>query len=323
MTTTTPDRRPGLAAAWPPSRVRVLTCLRVALNSAPPIPADRCRSDRCRVQAGSVARSRGMPVRALTTRAMPTTTGSATWERPGPRRTQLPEPAPPPVPGPPGRRPFAVLSLALALSRRQLPGRRLTLHCRHGQAGQGDGPPGRPGVSRRQKPARAPGSPSAGGPGQAARRPSAALRMPSRRWTTRCRAPALRERDRSGRTQSVSTVPLVLPPGRPAPHRGRMTIGPCGQGATGWGEMAGLARCRPVPLLGGASDRTEGGAPSPAWRTARALRAHPPPVRRGRPPRYSTEPMTLRSRVLLRAPPRRRGGSGGAPRFVRSGLRFR
>jgi len=215
---------------WPPSQVRGLSCVRMARNSAPPTPADRCRSDRCRVRAGSVARSRGMPVTAPTTRAMPTTTGSATWGKPGPPRTQHPEPAPPRVPHRPGRRPFAVLRPPLALPRHQLPGRRLTLHCRHGQAGRADGPPGRRGASRKQKPARVPGSPSAGGPRPESRR-RPARRLPSRRWTARCRAPPLRGRDRSGRTQLVSTVPLVLPPGRPARHRGRMTIGRRGRGA--------------------------------------------------------------------------------------------
>jgi len=286
---------------WPLSQVRGLSRRPTAQNSAPPTPADRCRSDRCRVPAGSVAESLGISVTAPTTRATPTTTGSATWAKPGPRRTPLLEPAPPPVPRPP-----ALLRSAV-LPRRLFPGRRLTRSYRSGQAEAADGTPGPPGAHPRQNPARTAGSPSADGPRPAGRR-RPAHRLPCRRETTRCRAPAQCELDLSGRPQPASTVPRVLLPVRPARPRGLMTIGPSDRAERRSGEMAGLARCKPVPFLGLAFDQTECAAASPAWPLVRALRPHPPPDRRGRLPRCWTEPTLRRARVRQRGPPRQRGG---------------
>lgn len=290
----------------------------MAENSAPPTPADRCRSDRCRVPAGLVAESRGISITAPTTRATPTTTGSVTWAKPGRRRTQLPEPVPPPVPRPPARPRSAVLRPPLALLRRRFPGHRLTRHCPRGRAEAAGGTPGPPGAHRRLNPARTVGSPSADGPRPEGRR-RLALRLPGRHETTRCQAPAQCEPDLSRRPEPASTVPRVLPPVRPARPCAPMTIGPSGRAERGWGEMAGLARCKPVPLLGLVFDRTESVAASPAWRPVPAPCLHPLSARRGRPQRCWTEPTPRRASLRPRAPPRQRGGCGAARRFVRSG----
>jgi len=206
----------------------------MALNSAHPIPADRCRSDRCRVPAGLAAAGTGMPITAwVAALVMPTTTGSAIWVRPVPRRTRLlvatAQPVMPP-PVAPARRRSAALSLPLAFPRDLCPHRQLTPHCRRGQPAPAGSIPGRvrarhP-LSRHQKA----GGPSAGGPMRVGRvRP--AHRLPRRRLTTRCRARAPRAPDLGGHPLPVSTVPRVLPGAFPSLPHGLMTTG-----QNSWGQ---------------------------------------------------------------------------------------
>jgi hypothetical protein len=306
---------------WLQSPVRSLLRHPTARNSDLIIPVGRCRSDRCRVPAGSVAGSSGTPIR-MTQLAMPTTTGSATWAKPDRPRTQLLGPAPPPGPPRHARLMCAVLRLPLPLRRsavfrllralrwsavfrlpRVLPRHLFASHwltrpCRCGQQAPADCKPGRLVARRRRNLDRAAGNRSADGP-----RPNGRLRsthrMAGRRWTTRCRAPVLSERDLSVPPRPVSTEP-GLPAAGPDRPRGLMPIGPGWRGVRVLPRMAGPARCQPVPLLVGTCGRTESGALWPAWRRIPTLGPRRPPVRRqptarrqppvwrGRPPRCWT-----------------------------------
>jgi len=202
----------------------------------------------------------------------PTTTGFATWAKPDLLRTQLPEPAARPVQWPPVRPPSAVLRLPAAPRRGLRLRRRLTRRRERGQAAPAGRTPGRVRAHRSPSRTLAAGSPSAAGRGTV-RHGQLVLRrwsrLPGRRRAIRCRAVAPLGRDLSAQQPAVSTarrVPLVA---CQPPRRG--PTAPSGQGEPASSETAGPARCQPVPLLGGASGRTDSGAPTPARRSARAM----------------------------------------------------
>ena len=153
-------------------------------------------------------------------------TGAAAARPPGVRSTP-PAARPPAVrstppatdsPAPPVRRPSTDAALSWPSADPALPRRA------GGASGLQVGPGARPRPSK-VSPGRTAGSPNAGGPIRASRqRP--VHRAAGHRWTIRCRAPALCERDLSARPLPVSTGPPVLPAAGRVRPLGLMTIGP-------------------------------------------------------------------------------------------------